>query len=208
MNTDERSRESSDLIRSLQDMLVDTEDLEKLLSGVAAMAGKLLEPPASAGIAVRVGGRTVTAESTDGKAAAVPSWSVPLATPTEEVGRLDVYVDGGRRAVDPADQQRLEEFARDATPLIILAVRRAEQQHLNEQLVAALGSRTVIDQAIGVLMAQERCSAAAAFALLRKHSQNHNRKLRDVATEIVTRVTGHPPSDPAPFGRGGEMTEP
>ena len=36
----------------------------------------------------------------------------------------------------------------------------------------ALVSRSVIDQAIGVLMAQEQCTTDQAFDLLRKHSQN------------------------------------
>lgn len=67
------------------------------------------------------------------------------------------------------------------------------------QLEHALRSRSVIDQAIGVLMAQEKCTAEAAFDLLRRHSQNSNRKLRDVAADVITRLTGHPPSEPPQF---------
>ena len=57
----------------------------------------------------------------------------------------------------------------------------------------ALSSRTVIDQAIGILMGEQRCDAGTAFELLRTHSQNNNRKLRDVAIDLVTRVSGRPP---------------
>ena len=42
---------------------------------------------------------------------------------------------------------------------------------------------------------------------VRKHSQNTNRKLREVAVDVITRMTGHPPVTPAPFqkrdGNGG-----
>jgi AmiR/NasT family two-component response regulator len=59
----------------------------------------------------------------------------------------------------------------------------------------------VIDQAIGVLMAEERCPADQAFDLLRQRSQHANRKLREVATDVVLRVSGRPPVTPVPFAR-------
>jgi AmiR/NasT family two-component response regulator len=37
-----------------------------------------------------------------------------------------------------------------------------------------------------------RCSPDEAFAILTKTSQNTNRKVRDVATALVTRATGTP----------------
>ena len=70
---------------------------------------------------------------------------------------------------------------------------------LTNQLRAALASRSVIDQAIGIIVAQERCPAAQAFAILRTASQKRNVKLREIARDIVTSVSGAPP-EPAPFG--------
>lgn len=61
---------------------------------------------------------------------------------------------------------------------------------------AALTSRAVIDQAIGVLMAQQRCSSEEALVLLRQHSNNSNRKVRDVAMSIVCAVGGPPAGGP------------
>ena len=61
-----------------------------------------------------------------------------------------------------------------------------------------MASRTIIDQAIGILMGQQRCNAAQAFAILRTASQTRNRKLRDIAADIVTSVGG-PLSPPARF---------
>jgi hypothetical protein len=45
-------------------------------------------------------------------------------------------------------------------------------------------SRTVINLAYGVIMAQNRCSQAEAMEILTKVSSHRNRKLRDVATEL------------------------
>jgi AmiR/NasT family two-component response regulator len=42
-------------------------------------------------------------------------------------------------------------------------------------------------------MAQERCTQARAFEILRTASQNRNVKLRDIASAIVTSVSGEPP---------------
>jgi len=40
---------------------------------------------------------------------------------------------------------------------------------------------------------EERCSQARAFEMLRTASQNSNVKLRDIASAIVTSVSGEPP---------------
>ena len=54
---------------------------------------------------------------------------------------------------------------------------------------AAMHSRAVIEQAKGMIMAQRRCTADEAFAVLSKTSQDTNRKLRDVAAALVARAT-------------------
>jgi AmiR/NasT family two-component response regulator len=55
---------------------------------------------------------------------------------------------------------------------------------------AAMQSRTVIDLATGAIMAQNRCSQAAAFQVLREASNSRNVKLRDVAATVVSSVAG------------------
>jgi AmiR/NasT family two-component response regulator len=59
---------------------------------------------------------------------------------------------------------------------------------LAEQLTEAMGSRAVIEQAKGVHIAQHGVDADGAFALLKRESQNRNRKLRDVAVDVVERA--------------------
>ena len=51
----------------------------------------------------------------------------------------------------------------------------------------------MIDRAVGIIMAESRCDADQAFAMLSRASNNRNIKLRDLATEIVTQVGGRPP---------------
>jgi AmiR/NasT family two-component response regulator len=78
----------------------------------------------------------------------------------------------------------------------------AQQVELTEDLRQSLSSRAVIDQALGIIMGQHRCTASRAFEVLRLASQNRNRKLHDVAADIVTAVTGEPP-EPPPFAAPG-----
>jgi AmiR/NasT family two-component response regulator len=59
---------------------------------------------------------------------------------------------------------------------------------MTQQLQEALTSRAVIDQAKGVLMGQHGVGADEAFNLLRRQSQPENRKLRELAQEIVERA--------------------
>ena len=59
----------------------------------------------------------------------------------------------------------------------------AEVEHMH----AAMETRSVIDQAKGVIMAAAGCSPDAAFAILVAQSQSENRKLHEIATEIGAR---------------------
>jgi hypothetical protein len=75
-----------------------------------------------------------------------------------------------------------------------LRTSRTEREILHEvayaRLLAKLHSMPVIEQAKGILMAESRCTADEAFAMLRAASQRSNMKVRDLAQEIVARVSG------------------
>ena len=51
-------------------------------------------------------------------------------------------------------------------------------------------SRAVIEHAKGILMTLHGCDADHAFALLTREPHNTNRRLREVAADIVTRAGG------------------
>ncbi len=74
----------------------------------------------------------------------------------------------------------------------LVALYEAEQQSVN--LRSALDSSRQIGAAIGILMAHHRVTQESAFELLRRASQQLQRKLRDVATTVVE--TGALPETP------------
>ena len=115
------------------------------------------------------------------------SMSLPLAGGDNAVGALNLY---SRRAhtFGHAEQTEAQRFANEASRALTLAVRLFHHVEITDQLRAALTSRTVIDQAIGIIMGQNRCSSEDAFAVLRNTSQNRNVRLRIVAADIVTAV--------------------
>lgn len=88
-----------------------------------------------------------------------------------------------------AEREAAALFAAQAAGALTVAIRLAQMAELTEHLRLALESRGVIDQAKGILMNQEHCTAERAFAILRSASQHRNIKIRDLATEIVKRVS-------------------
>jgi GAF domain-containing protein len=87
-----------------------------------------------------------------------------------------------------------EGFAVMAGQALRLAVRIAAADQLAENLRAAMESRTAIDLACGIIMAQNRCSHDEAFEILRRGSSTRNQKLHALAEEIVAGVSGMPAS--------------
>ncbi|WP_116946764.1 GAF and ANTAR domain-containing protein [Jiangella endophytica] len=129
------------------------------------------------------------------------SLSLPLVVNGDVIGAMNLYDFDQPEAFDDQNRRRAETFAAQASTALTLALRQAHDTELTEQLEQALATRSVIDQAVGILMAQQRCTADEAFALLRKHSQNNNLKLRTVAERMVSRVSGRPAPQTATFRR-------
>jgi AmiR/NasT family two-component response regulator len=59
-----------------------------------------------------------------------------------------------------------------------------------EDLRATMRTRSVIDQAKGILISEQGCSPDEAFAMLAAASQRDNRKVRDIAAAIVKGAQG------------------
>jgi GAF domain-containing protein len=124
--------------------------------------------------------------------------SLPLIAQDQVIGALNLYA--RRPAAFGETETRLaEKFAENAAGALALGQRLVSYAALTDQLRESLGSRAVIDQAVGVLMGQEHWTQRQAFAALRSASQNRNVKLRELAQEIVSRVSGEAP-EPPPFG--------
>jgi GAF domain-containing protein len=126
------------------------------------------------------------------------SLSLPLVVDGDRLGALNLY--GTTKGAFPPRMQELATlFAGQAAAALTVLIRQARQTQLSDQLREALAGRTTIDQALGIIMGQQRCTAEQAFAILRTASQHRNVKLRDIAAKIVLQTTGTAPTPPPPF---------
>ena len=69
---------------------------------------------------------------------------------------------------------------------------------LSANLEMAMVSRAEIEQAKGILMANGGRSSDDAFAILVRASQRENRKLRDIAADVVRNAQERLPPPAAP----------
>ncbi|WP_109029065.1 GAF and ANTAR domain-containing protein [Streptomyces rubrogriseus] len=81
-------------------------------------------------------------------------------------------------------------FAERAADAVNEALRIERRQASAADVRTALLSRSVIDQAVGMLMARERIDAHRALERLRRASQDRNVKLRDLCAQVVARASG------------------
>ena len=113
--------------------------------------------------------------------------AAPLIAADQAIGALHLYsseTDG----FEQLDEALIALFSGQASVALANARLYRSARNLSDQLQAALASRAVIEQAKGVLMAEHRVRPEAAFELLRERSQRENRKLRDVARDIVDAI--------------------
>jgi GAF domain-containing protein len=111
------------------------------------------------------------------------SLSLPLSVRGTPIGALNLYSHEHDGFDGAAEVGRL--FAGQAGVAIANAQVYRASRSLADQLQEAMDSRAVIEQAKGVLMAEQGCTAEDAFTLLRAASQRENVKLRDIAQRIV-----------------------
>ncbi|MFI1567554.1 GAF and ANTAR domain-containing protein [Streptomyces sp. NPDC020490] len=114
--------------------------------------------------------------------------ALPLVVQRERGAALNFY--GVEPGVLGTGRRAARAFAAQAADAVSLALRVERETDSVADVRTALLSRSVIDQAIGILMAQERINAATAMERLRRVSQNANMKLRDLCAELVTRTAG------------------
>lgn len=81
-----------------------------------------------------------------------------------------------------------ENFVANASRSLRLALSMARLKGVHDDLVAAMQSRTIIDMAVGVIMAQNGSSQEEAVRILTRASNSRNIKLRDVASTVVDSV--------------------
>jgi GAF domain-containing protein len=112
--------------------------------------------------------------------------AVPLRVRTDIIGALNLF----RGTDEPftADEIDIAQAMAELAAIGLIQERALrERTLLTEQLQATLLSRVVIEQAKGMLAEYLGMSVDDAFRRLRSYARDHNRKLSDVARDVVER---------------------
>jgi GAF domain-containing protein len=110
--------------------------------------------------------------------------SYPLVVHSDGIGALNLYGEH-EYAFDEDDERIGQAFATHATITLTHARGSWRNGKARESLERALETRGIIDQAKGILMARTGTDADQAFESMRRASQRSNRKVFDLAREIV-----------------------
>ena len=113
--------------------------------------------------------------------------SIPLVANHEGLGALNLY-SRTPNGYSEEDEEVAGQFGVQAAIVLANAQAYWDAHLLSQNLATAMQSRAVIEQAKGILMGIQRCSADAAFQILVRASQRENRKLREIAEDVVARA--------------------
>ena len=113
--------------------------------------------------------------------------SIPLVANHEGLGALNFY-SRTPNGFSEEDEEVAFQFGTQAGIVLANAQAYWDAHLLSQNLATAMQSRAVIEQAKGILMGAQRCTADEAFQILVRASQRENRKLREIAEEIVSRA--------------------
>ena len=111
---------------------------------------------------------------------------VPIDLRDGPMGTLNVYA-AHPRGWDDSEVAAIQAYTRVIASLLRSAVQAHVSGRAATQLQHALDSRSLIEQAKGVLMERRGLDQQAAFELLRSRARSTRRRLQDVARETVAR---------------------
>jgi GAF domain-containing protein len=129
--------------------------------------------------------------------------AVPMRLREERLGAMNLF--RARAGTLEAEAVMVAQALADVATIGIVHERAFGRRELVvEQLQGALNSRTVIEQAKGVLAERGQISVSDAFTMLRRYARNHNRLLSQIARAVVDQDpdvadligTTTPPPDP------------
>ncbi|MBV9855005.1 MAG: GAF and ANTAR domain-containing protein [Streptosporangiaceae bacterium] len=116
----------------------------------------------------------------------------PLEAAGKVLGALNLYAHEPDLFPEPVQRIAMH-FVEPAAVLLSGVLRQIGQARLIDELRSGMSSRAVIDQAIGIIMAQRHCGPREALAMLRRISNDRNVKLREVAAGVVQAVAAGRP---------------
>jgi AmiR/NasT family two-component response regulator len=113
--------------------------------------------------------------------------SVGMPLDQRSIGGMNIY-SSAEAPVSQAVLEQAEVFAGYAAVAVANITSHATAINEAIHLRRAMESRAVIEQAKGMIMVRDRCTAEEAFMVLTRISQHRNIKLRDLAQGIVEAV--------------------
>ena len=112
--------------------------------------------------------------------------SAPVLLDGQPIGTCNALTTAARDWTE-ADAGAVLAFAVVLGRLIGSSADARDKTRLTAQLQLALSSRVLIEQAKGVIMEREGVGAERAFELLRRRARSSERKLAEVAREVLAR---------------------
>jgi GAF domain-containing protein len=112
--------------------------------------------------------------------------SAPVLLDDQPIGTCNALTNAARDWTE-ADAGAVRAFAVVLGRLIGSMADARHRAELTAQLQFALNARVLVEQAKGVLMEREGVDADRAFELLRRRARSSERKLADVARELIAR---------------------
>ncbi|WP_131684277.1 ANTAR domain-containing protein [Pseudarthrobacter sp. YALA5] len=103
---------------------------------------------------------------------------------------------------DPGTVAAVEEHAASLSRILRLAMRVHPTDVYPEHLRSALQSRAIVDAAVSLIMVHNRCGREDAVRLLHLASRSSNRRLHDIAQDILKNTSDIPGIAP-----GGEINK-
>jgi GAF domain-containing protein len=125
--------------------------------------------------------------------------AVPLRVRSDVIGALNLFR-GSDEPFTGAELEIAQAMAEMAAIGLIQERALRERNVLATQLQAALNSRVIIEQAKGMIAEYLAMTVDDAFTTLRSYARYHNRKLSEVASDVVDRripsaALGEPPAE-------------
>jgi GAF domain-containing protein len=114
---------------------------------------------------------------------------IPIRADGVVVGALNVYCHHPHEW-DASDADALTAFGNVIEGLLRTALHARQREVLAQQLQHALDHRIVIERAVGVIMGRDRVDAVTAYNQLRDHARSTQRKVADVAAELLDEISG------------------
>ena len=110
--------------------------------------------------------------------------AVPMRLRSQIIGALNLFR-SEPGALNDRDVIVAQALADVATIALLQHRTAVAAEVVNEQLTGALNSRILIEQAKGIIAERHQLDMEQAFARLRTHARNTNRRLSDLALEVV-----------------------